>query len=751
MRYLVLTIAVAASCLTACRRTPQEKSAKMIDSGKEYAAKKDYAHAIIQFRRAVQYTPADAEPYYQAGVAYLQMLDVPSAFVNFRKAVELNPRHTGAQIRLAELLSASHDPASVREAADHAREVLKLLPDDRSALNTLAITEFELGKTADAESHLKEALAQASPDDRTAVNLALMHIYKHDLRGAIEILKKAAERNPKSAEAAVVLGRMYCAVNDAANGEREFRRAAALDPKSAEPWLALAGLLTALHRDGETERIYRTISNLPDPRFRHMLGAYFWRTGKREAAIAEFARLASAGPNDRAARDRLVAAYRLAGREPDADRILKAAYERNPKDSSALLAHAASLARMGKLDEAANALRVLIADSKDAVQAHYLLSKIYAARHQQRLQQQELDEALRQNPLFLAARLDLSQSLVAMRDPAAALDALDHAPPDQRSAVPLLIARNWVLLAKGDRGELRKQIEGCLKRGRAREFLLQQSLLEIQEAHFAAARSAASEILARNPRDTRALDIIASSFAAEKHLDSALSALAAEAHKFPRDTPVQYLYSTWLSRAGRIDEARQALASARAALPDDTALTLRLAELDFAQSRFAEARDLVASVLTRDARDVRAQMLMGHIESASNHPDAAVAHYRLVAEMEPDNAEVMNNLGGLLAEQPSSIDEALRFAQRAKELAPDNPNVNDTLGWVLYRKGLYSSAINYLEPAAQKGAPLWKYHLAMAYAQTGHREKAAREYNEAHRIGPKLPEAKEAEALLARK
>ena len=88
MRYLALTALVAVAFLAACKRSPTENSARLIESGKEYLAKKDYAHAIIQFRRAVQSAPKDAESYYQAGLTYLNMADIPSAYVNFRKAVE---------------------------------------------------------------------------------------------------------------------------------------------------------------------------------------------------------------------------------------------------------------------------------------------------------------------------------------------------------------------------------------------------------------------------------------------------------------------------------------------------------------------------------------------------------------------------------------------------------------------------------------------------------------------------------------
>lgn len=53
------------------------------------------------------------------------------------------------------------------------------------------------------------------------------------------------------------------------------------------------------------------------------------------------------------------------------------------------------------------------------------------------------------------------------------------------------------------------------------------------------------------------------------------------------------------------------------------------------------------------------------------------------------NLFALNNLAYALAlDDP---DEALKFAEKAVEIAPDEPTVQDTLGWVCYRKGMYLS------------------------------------------------------------
>ena len=104
----------------------------------------------------------------------------------------------------------------------------------------------------------------------------------------------------------------------------------------------------------------------------------------------------------------------------------------------------------------------------------------------------------------------------------------------------------------------------------------------------------------------------------------------------------------------------------------------------------------------------------------------------------------------LLAEQGSQMDEALKYAQTAVELAPTEADYCDTLGWILYRKGLYTSAITYLERAsANSGNVVWKYHLAMAYAKAGDTKRSREAYDEGRKLNPNLPEAKTAGELLS--
>ena len=105
--------------------------------------------------------------------------------------------------------------------------------------------------------------------------------------------------------------------------------------------------------------------------------------------------------------------------------------------------------------------------------------------------------------------------------------------------------------------------------------------------------------------------------------------------------------------------------------------------------------------------------------------ERAIEHYETAIKYEPNLGEAKNNLAYIYAESGDKLDRALDLAQEAKALMPDNPNTADTLGWVLFRRGVPTAAVGYLKEAVagiDEGDPnlgLVRHHLAQAYEASG--------------------------------
>jgi tetratricopeptide (TPR) repeat protein len=143
-------------------------------------------------------------------------------------------------------------------------------------------------------------------------------------------------------------------------------------------------------------------------------------------------------------------------------------------------------------------------------------------------------------------------------------------------------------------------------------------------------------------------------------------------------------------------------------------------------------------------------MLLANLNELMGDHNAAIEQYRKILDSNPDNARALNNLAYLLAQYGNQPDEALRYAQSAVELDPNAPAYYDTLGWIFYRKALYSEAIQYLKLASSThGDVVWKYHLAMAYAKAGKQAQGKVLLDEALKQNPNVPEAAAARQVVS--
>jgi Tfp pilus assembly protein PilF len=165
--------------------------------------------------------------------------------------------------------------------------------------------------------------------------------------------------------------------------------------------------------------------------------------------------------------------------------------------------------------------------------------------------------------------------------------------------------------------------------------------------------------------------------------------------------------------------------------------------VDVLEGRLSDARKRLESVVSSNGNDLTARLWLGNIAEAGGDHKAAIEQFRKVVEANTRDAQASNNLAYLLIEHGQSPEEALKHAERAVELAPESPAYCDTLGWALYHKGLYSSAIPYLQRAsANPGNVVWKYHLAMAYAKAGDLASGRTTLEAALKLNPNPPEAK---------
>jgi tetratricopeptide (TPR) repeat protein len=124
----------------------------------------------------------------------------------------------------------------------------------------------------------------------------------------------------------------------------------------------------------------------------------------------------------------------------------------------------------------------------------------------------------------------------------------------------------------------------------------------------------------------------------------------------------------------------------------------------------------------------------------------AIAQYEALSHL--DDPLVLNNLAWLYMEQRDQ--RAIEVAERAQSHAPENADISDTLGWILVQFGQAERGIRYLRESIQQNpdSATVRYHLGIAYLETGNTPAGRAALEEAINMGP-FPEREEALRRLA--
>jgi Tfp pilus assembly protein PilF len=176
-----------------------------------------------------------------------------------------------------------------------------------------------------------------------------------------------------------------------------------------------------------------------------------------------------------------------------------------------------------------------------------------------------------------------------------------------------------------------------------------------------------------------------------------------------------------------------------------------LGQIFFRQGRLDDARREFERMVERKPNAVGAHTLIGMILQMQNRLPEAQKQYERALEIDRNAAAAANNLAWMLAEQGANLDSALQLAQTAKSRLPDSPQVDDTLGWVYYKKGLATLAIASFERSVAKDPSNagYLYHLGLAQLKNGDKVKARESLQKALAAKADFQDAADARKVLA--
>ena len=167
----------------------------------------------------------------------------------------------------------------------------------------------------------------------------------------------------------------------------------------------------------------------------------------------------------------------------------------------------------------------------------------------------------------------------------------------------------------------------------------------------------------------------------------------------------------------------------------------RAGEFERADEAYSDAISLLDDP---DSSNWQLYFARGIVREQTGDWDSAKTDLRTSLELSPDQPLVLNYLGYSMVVMDEDLVEAERLIEKAVELEPNSGFILDSLGWVLYRRGLYEEAVLPMEKAIslEPSDPVINDHLGDVYWMVGRHREAEFQWKRALSFDPEPDEAK---------
>jgi len=708
---MLTALALSAGC---SKTNPDELFAK----GNALFEKQRWAEAVMQYRMAVQADPRRGDIRGKLAEAHFNNRDLVSALREAVAAADLLPSDLAAQVRAGNLLLMAGQFEDARGRAD------KALAVDANHVPAIVLKANSMAGLKDLDGALaefQEAIALRPEGDGLYASAGLVQLARGDRKAAEATFRKALEVAPDSVQARVSLAGFLWAADRPQEAEALLKEATALDPKNVAANRALGVFLTANGRGAEAEPYFRAIAEATGTdRSRLALADFYLGQRRDDQATSILQALAAKPEMFEAATVRLASIEARRKNAAAAAALIKSILDRTPEFMPARMFDLRLRSAARQFDEVLAIGTKIVKDephSRSAAEAHVLMGEVETARDRYDDALLHYEEALRLLPHSPEIGLALAQLHHRLGRPervdtyARQVLASDPKHPVART---LLVRAK---LARSDDTGAAAEITSL-----ERDFPNSHAVMNLVAArHLAAGRYDAarvmySKVAAERPDDLEALGGLSAIDLKARRFKEVADRINQALARMPHTPELLVISSVALARLGDTARAEALLKEAIEKEPARLQAYSLLAELYARQNRLAEARDQFRDVLRRNPKSVGPNTMLGMVLHMQGDLKGAEDQYTRTLAIDQEAAVAANNLAWMFVDGNRNLDQAMQLAQTALRKLPEDPHVNDTMGWIYYRKSMFPSAIRHLEASVARdpGNPVAQYHLGMA-------------------------------------
>jgi tetratricopeptide (TPR) repeat protein len=414
----------------------------------------------------------------------------------------------------------------------------------------------------------------------------------------------------------------------------------------------------------------------------------------------------------------------------EAEEIVASVLAEDPSNAEAAFVRAKSEIAVGEPQKAIGYLRDAIAAKPDWAQAHFVLGSALLMTRDFHRARAELARAVELNPgLFPARKLlvrvhaELGEHEYAIQN---ARRYLQGEPEDEE--IRILMAQSMVRLAMFD--EALETLQEIPEEGRSVEALFAVGRVAMAQGRTKMAREAFVAAGKERPNDPNILNSLLAIHDAEGQVEVGIELIDAALQAEPDSPDLWHVSGLASIRVRDFSGAKEAFLKAISLEPERVESYNQLARLYAASGQLDKALDQYVEASAQQPDNATIRHFLGVLYEMTGQSKKASEAYEMALQKNSNLAETKNNLAYMMAEEDRDLDRALKLSQEAKAALPDSASAADTLGWVLYKRGVNSAAIGYLREAVSTAGTgdlaigEIRLHLSQAYEAAGDNTKA---------------------------
>ena len=744
---LALTLAFNAGC----NRDPNVRKQKYLDSGKRYEAEGKYREATLQFFNALKVDKNFADAHFELGKTYEKQGLPNQAYSELQQTVSLAPNNIAARLELAHLLLGGHQPDL---AADQAKAVLAAQPNNADGYAVLSGVAAVKGNLPEALTQIRKALALEPNNATYHTDYGLLQSGKSgDQADARAELEKAIQLDPKNVSAHFGLASMLEQAGNRDGAAQQLQAGITADPKDLQARVALANLYVREGNSGAAEATLRKAAEdfADNAQGAGLLERYYARTGQMDKAETAYAQLTQEHPKSFPLQ---IAYARVLVARGEWDKAQQVADNINKADSAepgAAMLRASLQLHSNHPDQALATLQDAAKNNPESTDVRVMLGMVSASKGDTATAETNFRSATQQDPANLNAERGLADMANRRNDNSELRQVAENTMKIYPALPEPYVWRGTAEAKDNQLDAAEKDFQTALKMNpNDNQALTEMAQLRIKQGRNADARKLLQQALASGS-NPRALGLLAQMDIQENQPQQAIALIQQQIARSPQSSQT---YDQLAAAQFATKDVNGAAASASKALqidPNDVNALRLFTQAKISQNDYNPAVDLWQKYAAAHPNDGQAPAMLGMLAEAGGDNQKAMQLYQKSLQLQPENPLVSNNLAYLMVQTGGNLDVALSLAQDAHRGMPDSPNTADTLAWVYYKKGVYSSALDLLQGAAQKDPnnASVQYHLGLTQERLNNKSEAEAHLKKAASLSPDSEAGKQAQAELA--